>query len=102
MLKIVMPNENVLKKNYRKEFKYGAINIENKEIEITKKLEIGKREEVEITFAFDNNSKLTTKGKIAFVDLSGFVFAFDNNDHSLILKQKIEKIIGNNKINTIF
>lgn len=94
MIRINIPSKSLLEKNYRKEFKYGAINIENDDQNVLKSLKIGKKDEMQLSLSFEGEDIFTVKGRISMISKKSFIFAFDNNDASITLKSKIENIIG--------
>lgn len=103
MMKITIPNKTILENNYRKEFKYGGINLENDDLDVLlKKLKIGNKMEVTLLFPFLDEKERNLTGRISLINKKSFVFAFDNNENSKNINEEILAIIDNNIIQSIY
>lgn len=98
MLKLEIKSKDVLIKNYREEFKYGAFNLELKE----QNLSIGDKVEVVVILSFENNEEYSTKARVSIIDTKGIVLAFENNETSIKLHEKIKSIVSDEKLQSIF
>lgn len=98
MIELTIPNKEILNKNYVKEFKYGAINMDNSDQETLRNIKIGEKIEIIINLPFVNVS-VKTKGRISFISKKSIVFSFENSEESIELKNKIESILIDQKYN---
>lgn len=101
MIELTIPNKETLIKNYVKEFKYGAINMDNNDQETLRNIKIGEKIEIIINLPFINIS-LKTRGRISLTSKSSIVFSFENTEEFIELKNKIEEVIEGNYNNNIF
>lgn len=104
MIELIIPNTETLIKNYVGQFKYGAIHMENKDKETLRNIRTGEKIEISIKMPFlkDESNEYKTKGRISFISKNSIVFSFENTPESIELKEKIEKIVGNNKNNILY
>lgn len=82
MIELTIPNKETLIKNYVKEFKYGAINMDNNDQETLRNIKIGEKIEIIINLPFINIS-LKTRGRISLTSKSSIVFSFENTEESI-------------------
>lgn len=101
MIELTIPNKETLIKNYVKEFKYGAINMDNNDQETLRNVKVGEKIEIIINLPFVSIS-LKTRGRISLISKSSIIFSFENTEESIELKNKIEEVIEGNYNNNIF